>query len=255
MDPRVKKQIIISSVFILVILIIAFGVYFFYFRETPTCSDNIKNQGEEGIDCGGPCVPCELKNLKNIEISWAKALPTQNQNYDLVARIKNVNQNEGSREFSYEFQLYNLNNKLIASRSGTNFILSREEKYIIEQKVFTPETPAIIKLNIGQTNWEKISDYNPPALQVFDKKFESSNEIPIFWRASAIVKNSSYSVYKSVKIAIVLFDAKDEPLAVNLSELDKIDAGQERYFSAPWHFSFVGSVAKVDVETYVDLFK
>jgi hypothetical protein len=110
-------------------------------------------------------------------------------------------------------------------------------------------------MNIGQTNWEKISDYNPPELQVFDKKFESSNEIPIFGRASAIVKNSSYSVYKSVKIAIVLFDAKDEPLAVNLSELDKIDAGQERYFSAPWHFSFVGSVAKVDVETYVDLFK
>jgi len=25
---------------------------------TPTCSDGIKNQGEEEIDCGGPCEPC-----------------------------------------------------------------------------------------------------------------------------------------------------------------------------------------------------
>ncbi|MBN2457602.1 hypothetical protein JXB31_00550 [Candidatus Woesearchaeota archaeon] len=25
----------------------------------PSCSDNIKNQGEEDIDCGGPCSPCE----------------------------------------------------------------------------------------------------------------------------------------------------------------------------------------------------
>jgi len=24
----------------------------------PTCSDGIKNQGETGIDCGGPCKPC-----------------------------------------------------------------------------------------------------------------------------------------------------------------------------------------------------
>lgn len=24
----------------------------------PTCIDNIQNQGEEGIDCGGPCTPC-----------------------------------------------------------------------------------------------------------------------------------------------------------------------------------------------------
>ena len=25
----------------------------------PTCTDNILNQGEEGIDCGGPCEPCK----------------------------------------------------------------------------------------------------------------------------------------------------------------------------------------------------
>lgn len=25
----------------------------------PTCNDGIQNQGEEGIDCGGPCAPCE----------------------------------------------------------------------------------------------------------------------------------------------------------------------------------------------------
>lgn len=255
MDLRAKKQIIIASIFVLIILTMAFAIDFFYFREAPTCSDNKQNQKEEGIDCGGPCVACEIKNLKNIEISWAKALPTQNQNYDLVARIKNVNQNEGSREFTYEFQLYDLNNKLIVSKSGTNFILPREEKYIIEQKVFTKEPPAIIKLNIGQANWEKISDYNPPELQVFDKKFEPSNELPVHTRASAIVKNSGYSTYKKIKIAIVLLDAKDEPLAVNLSELDKIDAGQERYFSAPWYFSFIGSVARVDIEPYVDLFK
>ena len=25
----------------------------------PTCSDNIQNQGEQGIDCGGPCLACQ----------------------------------------------------------------------------------------------------------------------------------------------------------------------------------------------------
>ncbi|MBD3310189.1 tandem-95 repeat protein [Candidatus Woesearchaeota archaeon] len=27
---------------------------------TPTCYDRIRNQGEEGVDCGGPCEPCEV---------------------------------------------------------------------------------------------------------------------------------------------------------------------------------------------------
>src|SRR5688572_3264083 len=26
--------------------------------STPSCSDGIKNQGETGIDCGGPCTAC-----------------------------------------------------------------------------------------------------------------------------------------------------------------------------------------------------
>lgn len=30
---------------------------------TPTCDDMIRNQGEEGIDCGGPCQPCTLVNI------------------------------------------------------------------------------------------------------------------------------------------------------------------------------------------------
>ena len=27
----------------------------------PTCNDGNQNQGEEGIDCGGPCIPCTIK--------------------------------------------------------------------------------------------------------------------------------------------------------------------------------------------------
>jgi len=29
--------------------------------QYPTCSDGIQNQGEEGVDCGGPCPPCKIE--------------------------------------------------------------------------------------------------------------------------------------------------------------------------------------------------
>ncbi|MEM4397335.1 MAG: hypothetical protein QW757_01770 [Candidatus Woesearchaeota archaeon] len=32
--------------------------------QEPTCNDNFKNQGEEQIDCGGPCPPCEKPTLE-----------------------------------------------------------------------------------------------------------------------------------------------------------------------------------------------
>ena len=33
-------------------------------KECPTCSDGIKNQGEDWIDCGGPCKPCPMEYPK-----------------------------------------------------------------------------------------------------------------------------------------------------------------------------------------------
>jgi len=52
----------------------------------PTCTDNIQNQGETGVDCGGPCAPCPtctdgLKNQNEIDIDCGgpcdKCLPGQ----------------------------------------------------------------------------------------------------------------------------------------------------------------------------------
>lgn len=33
--------------------------------STPTCSDGVQNQGETGIDCGGPCTPCSTSCSTN----------------------------------------------------------------------------------------------------------------------------------------------------------------------------------------------
>ena len=32
---------------------------FFLNQNKETCSDGIQNQGETGIDCGGPCPKCD----------------------------------------------------------------------------------------------------------------------------------------------------------------------------------------------------
>lgn len=40
-------------------------------KPFPDCFDNIQNQGEQGIDCGGPCVPCSGKITAIIDgVPW-----------------------------------------------------------------------------------------------------------------------------------------------------------------------------------------
>ena len=33
-------------------------------RACPTCDDDIQNQGETGVDCGGPCTVCQRMRNK-----------------------------------------------------------------------------------------------------------------------------------------------------------------------------------------------
>lgn len=40
-------------------------------QPRPSCEDNIQNQGENGVDCGGPCTACKAELSANINgSSW-----------------------------------------------------------------------------------------------------------------------------------------------------------------------------------------
>jgi hypothetical protein len=250
------KQIIFIAVYVSIFLAIALGVYFLFFRAAPTCSDGKLNQGEEQIDCGGPCPSCEIRALKNIKILWVKALRTNDQNYDLVARIENLNQNYGLRNFGYKFSLYDLNNQLIAEKSGSSFILPRGEKYLLEFKVPASGSLAKVVLELDKNfQWERIKDYLPPEVSVLDKKYEVLKNGTVFSQASANLKNSSHFDYTNVGVAVVVFGSDGEPMAVNSTSLDLLSSGQERYVSVPWFFEVFGDAVNLDIEPEVNMYE
>jgi len=254
MLPR-TKQIIIIFVYVLIFLAIVFGVYFLFLKPAPTCSDGKLNQGEEQKDCGGPCPSCEIKTLKSIKILWVKALRTSEQNYDLVARIENPNQNYGLRSFGYKFSLYDLNNQLVAEKAGSSFILPRGERYLLELKVPLDGSLAKVVLDIDENvRWERIKDYLPPEISVFDKKYEVLKNGTVFSQASANIKNSSRFDYKNVGVAVIVFGSDGEPMAVNSTSLDLLGSGQERYVSVPWFFEVLGTAANLDIESEVNMY-
>lgn len=253
MEYRTRKQIIISTIFFLCLALIGVGVYFVT-RPEPTCFDRVINQGEEGIDCGGPCQPCSLLSLEKIETLFIKAIPTKDQNYDLLAKISNPNPNHGSAEVNYQFKLYDLNNKLVTDKSGTTFILPRETKYIVEPKISASGLVSRITFEVSQIKWKEFKDFQRPKIDIFNKDYRILRQEPIFSQTSGIVKNSSPFDFDKVKIIIVLFDKDDGVLAVNLIEVQTLLAGEERYFVAPWFFEFLGDVARIEAEPQTNIF-
>ena len=257
MARRFSKQLIIALIFLLILSGFGFLVYYFS-QPAPSCFDGIQNQGEEGIDCGGPCLPCELVNIKEIEILWIKALPGQNDFYDLAAQIKNPNQNYGSGQVPYHFELYDSKDNLIAQYSGSTFILPNQTKYLVQARIEASQASnriSEVNLSFGEIEWQKLEDYQLPQLFIQQKEYHllESEELG-FSQAKGVLINKSNFYFDKIDIDILLFDSSHHLLALNTTEVRTLLAGQGRDFVATWFEKIEGQVSFVEMEAETNVF-
>lgn len=255
MTRRTTKQLIIALIFFFILSGFGFLVYYLS-QPAPSCSDGIQNQSEEGIDCGGPCPPCQLVYIKDIEVLWTKAMASQADLYDLAAQIKNPNQNYGSGQVPYQFELYDFNGNLIVQYPGLTFILPNQTKYLIQlKKQSIIGRPSQIKLSFGEIKWEKLEDYQPPQLFVQQKEYRllTAQELG-FSQVRGILINKTNFDFDKTSLDILLFNSSRQLLAVNATEIRALSAGQERDFVATWFRRITGQVTFVEVEAETNIF-
>jgi hypothetical protein len=255
MTKRLKKQLIIASIFFMFVVGAGFLVYY-SFRPAPTCSDGIQNQGEEGIDCGGPCSSCELAELNEIEVLWTKALLVRDNFYDLAAQIRNPNQNYGSGQLPYQFEIYDSASNLIGHFSGQTFILPNQTKYLIATRIESNRPIQRVELSFGkEINWQKLEDIQSFQLSVEKKEYRLlSDQEPGFSQTRALIVNRTNFDFDRIDIDVLLFDASRNLLAVNTSEIRTLLAGQERDFVTTWFNRIEGQVVFVEIEAETNVF-
>ena len=89
------------------------------FYKTPSCSDHTQNQGEVGIDCGGPC-PYLCQDQERVPtVLFTKTIPNGTGRTDIVASIENVNSNAAAKNVPYTLALYGTNEVLLQQLTGT----------------------------------------------------------------------------------------------------------------------------------------
>lgn len=256
MDYHLQKQIIIVIVYLVIFFLIGYGVYWIWFRHIPTCGDGILNQKEEQIDCGGPCESCEIRTLKNIEIGWVKALSVRQGVYDLAAVIENPNPNYGAANLPYEFFLYDASGAIITSKQGSTFILPNKKTYIIEPAINIEQSIQDVKIVFGAPQWSKLqSGFEIDQFFIKDKQFNPIIDGNGFYQVSGIVENKSAFDYDRVNVNIVLYDANNNPIGINKTEIRTLVASEERYFLSKWFSEITGETARVDIVAETDVFK
>ena len=231
---RFLKQFLFGGILILIIAGIVVWVYRSSIFTTPTCSDGIQNQTEEGIDCGAICgISCEQKYLK--ELSYSNMNIYRLGDFASVYfDLDNPNENFGLKNFKYTLNFYGFADKLLRSVEGESFIYPGQNKdskggskKIIEAGLRVLGDIKSVKATFSNVDWKPSSEFRSMKLE--NQNMKTSKEGDFFIISGTIKSLVSFPV-PQVVINAFLKDTSGKILGVSKNELSQLLPFEEREY-------------------------
>ena len=220
---RTLKRVGFGTLYLAILFLVAGGVYFLFFKPDPTCSDNKRNQREAAVDCGGPCIPCEVKGV-DIVVEEARIFSAGEGWSNLLVRLKNPSQNFNA-SFAYQFEVDGIPSQVPGLR-GKRQITPGTSEYIV-----APAFPAnarslnSVGLKITDLTWNGEVPV-PPKLRTTSQTNVDGDAITV----SGTLFNDSPQNLSLVNLNAVLFDKEGRSLNASLAQLKEVEAFSRRPF-------------------------
>ncbi|MBU1046709.1 hypothetical protein KKH36_02960 [Patescibacteria group bacterium] len=239
-----RKNKYLFLMFSIILVIVGFFSYSIFYTA-PTCTDGKLNQGEEGIDCGGPCeIICSFKTIDPI-IKWSRAVETTEGIFGAVALIENANTYAEADKVPYVFKLYDKEGLLINEKRGEVYILNNSIFPIFEgnlkvgNRIPTRATFEFLK----KPQWVETKELNAP-VTLSNIQYVERNNSP---RVSATIKNNSVKDIKKVELIVLLYDIENNLVNSSKTTLDVLKKDSSEIVIFTWPDLFEKEVIKIDI--------
>jgi translation elongation factor EF-1beta len=233
------------------------SVIYFIAQPRPSCKDGIRNQNEQGVDCGGPCFTCiEEKIPVDLDILDAEVVHDIDNKYDVTIRIKNQNEIFGASGIKFKVIFENENGEEIASREEYKgyFILPKEEKHLIVQGILIENRPTQVRVEIQDVSWEEFAQYEEPRLVILNANYKEDPEEGGFSKVTGTLVNKSGVDFETIKVNVIIQDENGGLLATNYQIVNTVRADEQRNFIMFFSHEFPGSVANTKIEPETNVF-
>ncbi len=222
MPRRFRKQFLYGLGF-LIFWIVAIGGPYFLLKPAPSCVDHTQNQGEGGIDCGGPCaVACIPRTLREIEVLDTRMIVNDATHGSLIGEIRNGNLDWAAKSFDYIFNIYDDVGKFLQSSKGTSFIYAGEVTYLALPNLEFPKVGHNTKLEIQSSSveWVPSSEFPRPQFQYPQNLSPTITSQGIEIRGN--VTNKDTLVFPRITLIAILFGVSQEPIGVSQTVIENL---------------------------------
>jgi len=197
---RTLKQLLYGFFYLVILLAVVLGAYLLFFQKSSSCFDNIKNQDEVGVDCGGVCIDCDLKNVKDLIVQPANIFDNGNRTTTILATILNPNKTLGIEILPYTIKVFNFEDQEIYSADRRAFIYPGQNRLVLEAGIDIEANnikAATITLDYDASVWKKIS---PPPAKLTDFRTRAlGNQIEVVGR---VINDNDYPLDQVAVLAV-----------------------------------------------------
>ena len=249
---RKLKQFLYGGIYLAVFGLIVWGLFNVFIVKESTCFDLKQNQGETGVDCGGLCESCELKNIIPLSIKGrVQIFELENGVISLLGRVFNSNKNHDS-EFSYRFVLYGRSDRKLDTFSEEGFVYADGETLLNSARTLTPNTVQRVELEIFDVEWFRTEKSLRPDILVKNTSTTIVGDELIF--GGMAVSNNLISGF-DVEIIAVFLDQFGFGIFVSKTVLRNFQSFQERDFeiSVPVDAYLMERVDRERTEVYINV--
>ncbi len=228
-----------------VVIIIVVSVLLSVLYKAPTCSDNVKNGTETGIDCGGACSRvCAVDTLSPV-VLWSRILNISGDVYSVVAYVENPNVNSENNKATYQFRVYDAENKLIAMRDGETTIPKNKKFAVIETGILlNNRKPKTVDFKFNSFDiWQKNITAEPDISLEYGT-ISSTSTMPNL--TGRIVNRSLQNIPKT-ELTVLVFDENENAIGVSRTFIDNLLKNTSQDFIFTWPKPLAGDISVVNV--------
>lgn len=215
--------------------------------KTPSCTDGIQNQDEQGIDCGGSCSYLCTSQLRPPTVLFTKTISNGAGRTDVVASVENINATAAAKNVPYTVTIYGDKQIFVQEVTGTLDLPPSSTVPVFISGVSTGNQKvlhAFLAIASSSPQWFSMTNNKNIKPVIFNTLLGGATTTP---RVDAILSNSSVVTLLDVPIIIFVHDEQGEIIAASKTILPSIPAQGQATATFTWGAPFVRPPAAIEV--------